>query len=65
LQQTLEDRPAFLNVTYEVCGNYHSVTVFHNGTKFRLRDTYSDVLTDISSIRSLGTLRDSILYTKS
>jgi hypothetical protein len=65
LQQTQEICPAFLNVTYEVDGNYHTVTVFHNGANFRLRDTYSDVLTDIASIRSLGTLRDSIFYTKS
>ncbi|MCE9614804.1 MAG: hypothetical protein K8T26_11045 [Lentisphaerae bacterium] len=60
----LKSSSALLNLTYEPGGDYHSVTIFHNGTELRERNTNSNTLRNVASLDSLGALRDAILFTE-
>jgi len=57
LAKSLQSEPAFLNITYAPGGDVRSVTVFHDGTSLRKRDTNSLVITPLLTLPSLGELR--------
>lgn len=68
-EQTLQREESLLNITYAINVGFHSVTVFHDGNTFMVRDTNNSgsPVTQISGINVLsarGQLRDSVLYTK-
>jgi hypothetical protein len=62
LEQLLNSREAFLNITYEPGGDYHSITVARGAKGLMSRDTNQKGLHQIPSLRKIGKLRDSVLY---
>ena len=63
LEELLASKEAFLNITYEPGGgDYHSITVLHDGKGFLARDTNRKGLRSIPELAKIGKLRDSVLY---
>ena len=62
IEGLLHGHESFLNITYEPGRDYHSITVFYDGTRFLSRDTNSKGLRTIPGLRQIGKLRDSVLY---
>ncbi len=64
LEHQLRNTESFLNITYEPGRNYHSITVFYDGTQFLARDTNKANLLNIPTLAHIGKLRDSVIYNK-
>lgn len=62
LERLLSAQEAFLNITYEPGGDYHSITIMHDGKRFMSRDTTREGVHPIPGLRQIGKLRDSVLY---
>ena len=62
LEDLLNGKQAFLNITYEPGRDYHSITVVHSDAGFLARDTNRKGLSPITGLATIGKLRDSVLY---
>jgi hypothetical protein len=62
LENLLTGKQAFLNITYEPGGGYHSITVVHGDNGFLFRDTNRKGLSPLDGLAKIGKLRDSVLY---
>jgi hypothetical protein len=62
LERLLKTREAFLNITYEPGRDYHSITVLHDETGFKARDTNLPELHPLPGLSKIGKLRDGVLY---
>jgi hypothetical protein len=62
LENLLAAKEAFLNITYEPGGGYHSITVVHGDNGFLARDTNRKGLFPLDGLAKIGKLRDSVLY---
>jgi len=62
LEDLLNGKEAFLNITYEPGRDYHSITVVHSDAGFLARDTNRKGLSPIAGLAKIGKLRDSVLY---
>ena len=64
LEQALNTQEAFLNITYEPGGGYHSITIMNDGARLMARDTNRKGFHPIFGLREIGKLRDSVLYVR-
>jgi hypothetical protein len=64
IEDTLKKNESFLNITFQVSQDFHSITVFHGTTGLLVRDTTKIGISPLTSLASIGTLRDSVLYRK-
>ena len=63
LEQILDSRDVLLNITFQIGGNAHSVTVFGDGSEgYVVRDTTRRDVYRINRLTDFGKLRDSVVY---
>ena len=63
LSQTLKTREAFLNITFRVMDDTHSVTTFYNGSQLMVRDTARPDIYPVIGQADTNRLVDCVLYT--
>ncbi len=64
LEKQLINNESLLNITFDVGRDHHSITVFYNTGNFWSRDTRFRGIDIIKGLDKLGSLRDSVLYSK-
>lgn len=65
IEDLLQRTCSFLNITYEQSADeYHSITVFSDSKYFFGRNTNMKLIYLIKDLKSIGILRDSLLFTK-
>ncbi len=62
LEKMLTLGEAFLNITYEPGGDFHSITIFYDGHGLMARDTNRRGVYSLPGLTKIGKLRDSVLY---
>ena len=65
LERKLKRKECFLNITFEPGGNeYHSITILSDGKYLFSKNTNLTHIYLLKGLGHIGTLRDSVLYSK-
>ncbi len=64
LETALKTKEAFVNLGYATRNDVHTVTVFYDGTRFRVRDTNLKGFYSVTRLKEIGRLADGVLYVK-